>query len=350
MKASLLYYPDDITLLYSLYPILSSRYARDFDFFDDPEEALKSRNRTIVLFRFYKRLGEIDPIEYLGRLRQRYERVVYFDDTADPRQIRAEFIDLVDLYYKKQLLVDRSLYTREMYGKRLFTQHYYQKYGEVDEVPAIAPALSAERIGKLRLSWNLGIGSYPKSRVRRRIAYSLSGAGLVPAIRFVYSRPDKQRRARKSLMSVSARFGLSFDRRTVAKHRELFRDAALSRPDIFLYGRIPLAEYNKELRACAATLSPFGWGEICFRDFEAIINDSLLLKPSMDHIVTWPDVYQAGKTYVPLDWDAGDAVSAAEKALGDEVERSRMTANAREAYAGGFAGIEERVRSFMAEL
>jgi hypothetical protein len=350
MKYSILYYPDDITLLYSLYPILASGLARDFDFFVDPEKALRSRNRTIVLFRFYKRLGDVDPIEYLGRLRQSYDRIVYFDDMADPREVRAEFIDLVDLYYKKQLLADRSLYARETYGKRLFTQHYHDEYGEVDEAPAIAPPLGAGQIAKLRLSWNLGAGSYPKSRARRGIAYRLSGAGLYPFVKHAYAKPWKHRGAKKSLMKVSARFSLSFDRRTVARHRELFRDAALSRPDLFLYGRIPLAEYNEELRCCAATLSPFGWGEICFRDFEAIINDSLLLKPSMDHIETWPDVYRAGVTYVPLDWDAEDAVAAAEAALGEEAERLRIVANAREAYIGAFADIGERARGFLAEL
>ena len=31
-------------------------------------------------------------------------------------------------------------------------------------------------------------------------------------------------------------------------------------------------------------ISPFGWGEICFRDFESIILGKLLIKPNCDHI------------------------------------------------------------------
>ena len=54
-----------------------------------------------------------------------------------------------------------------------------------------------------------------------------------------------------------------------------------------------------------AVLSPFGYGEICFRDFEAVLSGALLLKPDCGHLETWPDIYGEG-TYVPLDWMASD--------------------------------------------
>ena len=52
-------------------------------------------------------------------------------------------------------------------------------------------------------------------------------------------------------------------------------------------------------------ISPFGWGEICFRDFESIILGKLLIKPNCDHIITWPNIYQ-DNMYVPIDWDASN--------------------------------------------
>ena len=48
-------------------------------------------------------------------------------------------------------------------------------------------------------------------------------------------------------------------------------------------------------------LSPFGWGEICYRDFEATLGGNLLLKPNMDHIETWPNIYTED-SYFKLDW------------------------------------------------
>ena len=52
--------------------------------------------------------------------------------------------------------------------------------------------------------------------------------------------------------------------------------------------------------------SPFGWGELCFRDYEAVYCGCLLVKPSMDHVVTSPDIFEAGVTYVPVKWDLSD--------------------------------------------
>jgi len=347
VKVTIFYYPDDITLLHSLYPILTSRYAGEFEYVRDPEKVVRHHGRTIVLFRLYKRFGTLDPVVFLRRLRQCYDRVVYFDDTADPREIQTEIIGLVDLYYKKQILANRALYGREAYGKRLFTQYYHERYGTEDDSKSVAPPIADAELVKLRLSWNLGIGSYPKERIRRAVCTRLERLGLVRLMRCFYAHPLTYTTGEKEIRKVSARFVASFSRRTVAIHRELFGAAADQRPDLFLRGRIPLAQYNRELRGAVATLSPFGWGEICFRDFEAIINRSVLLKPAMDHIETWPDVYRAHETYIPLSWDASDLIAAAEAVMGDEQKRERVAMAAREAYNDALRGTEVRVRTFL---
>ena len=50
-------------------------------------------------------------------------------------------------------------------------------------------------------------------------------------------------------------------------------------------------------------LSPFGWGEICTRDFEAFAYGATLIKPTMEHAITYPNWYIPNETYLPLDWD-----------------------------------------------
>ena len=70
----------------------------------------------------------------------------------------------------------------------------------------------------------------------------------------------------------------------------------------FIKGRISSWKYTKELSKSIALLSPFGWGEICYRDFEAILNTNLLVKPDMDHLETWPNIYK-NENYFRLDWD-----------------------------------------------
>ncbi|MDA8791503.1 hypothetical protein N9M93_04055, partial [Candidatus Pelagibacter bacterium] len=64
--------------------------------------------------------------------------------------------------------------------------------------------------------------------------------------------------------------------------------------------------YINQIRLSKYVLSCYGWGEICYRDWEAAINYSLILKPDMSNIDTWPNLYNSYKTYVPLLWDLSD--------------------------------------------
>ena len=58
-----------------------------------------------------------------------------------------------------------------------------------------------------------------------------------------------------------------------------------------------------ELQKTRSVLSPFGWGEICGRDFECFVYGAALIKPSVEHLRTFPQWYVDGKTYVAIDWD-----------------------------------------------
>ena len=67
--------------------------------------------------------------------------------------------------------------------------------------------------------------------------------------------------------------------------------------------KISYLDYIAQMNKCSSFISPFGWGEICFRDFfESIILGKLLIKPNCNHITTWPNIYQENM-YVPIDWD-----------------------------------------------
>ena len=70
--------------------------------------------------------------------------------------------------------------------------------------------------------------------------------------------------------------------------------------------RIPRARYLAELAASRIAFSPFGWGEVCFRDFEAAAFGAVLLKPDVSHLRTRPNIFDPMRTYVPVRWDLAD--------------------------------------------
>ena len=350
-RICLFYLSDNITLLYSLYPLLRSREFRSrFEFTNSLDYVMKkSRSRNLLLVRFFKRRDIADSDEVYLRFKERFENVYYFDDTASSDEIQTTAIKHVDTYFKKQIQRDRSYYSRPSYGKRAFTDYYHQRFGIADEGnEEKRRALLPEEIRKLVPSWNLGIGIYPKIPRQNSLSRRMERCFGAGSVRFLYGKPGRyvpSRAPRKPV--VSGHFGTSFDRNTVAFHRRLFLDTMMAAPEIFSCGRIPLKDYNEELRLAEATLSPFGWGEVCFRDFEAMINKSLLIKPSMEHIETWPDIYRPHETYMPVSWDASDLVAAAKSAIEDKDGSRRIAESAYAHYMDAFNALDERVRDFM---
>ena len=87
---------------------------------------------------------------------------------------------------------------------------------------------------------------------------------------------------------------------------------------------VPLDTFMAEMRASKLCLSPFGFGEICWRDVEAILAGAVMIKPDMDHLDTLPDLYERDVTYLPVRWDYADLAEVVTRALGDAALRERI--------------------------
>ena len=93
-------------------------------------------------------------------------------------------------------------------------------------------------------------------------------------------------------------------------------------------GRVRRHKFFDELRDSKIVFSPFGYGEVCWRDYEAYATGSLLLKPSMDHLKTFSEDFVKDETYVELNWDLADLKQNLDTLLADETLRKKITLNA----------------------
>lgn len=93
-------------------------------------------------------------------------------------------------------------------------------------------------------------------------------------------------------------------------------------------GRVSHDAFMDELHRAKICFSPFGYGEICWRDFEAIATGSVLVKPDMSHIEADPDIYVPGETYVPVAWDFSDLDEKIRALLADAPRRRRIALQA----------------------
>jgi len=69
----------------------------------------------------------------------------------------------------------------------------------------------------------------------------------------------------------------------------------------------PLHRFHRSILHSKAVLCPWGWGESSHRDYEAMLLGAVMIKPDTDYVETWPNIYQAGKTYVVCKPDFSDA-------------------------------------------
>ena len=77
-------------------------------------------------------------------------------------------------------------------------------------------------------------------------------------------------------------------------------------------------------------LSPFGMGELCYRDLELIQHGCLLIKPDMSKVITEPDFFKPMETYVPVKPDWSDLNETIEKVLANFEDYQYIITNARE--------------------
>jgi hypothetical protein len=210
-------------------------------------------------------------------------RFVYLDWFA-PTDLRlAEALDpYISLYVKKHVLKDRTQYEKPTLGDTNLVDHYSRRFGLADEIKHFP--IPNGFLDKLHIGPSFATADFMLRRFHGE--YPLGG-----------ERP----------IDVHAR--LAVGGTPWYEHMRSECVAALDAiPDLNVVSRgmVEHITYLNEMRASKICFSPFGYGEVCWRDYEAIMSGAVVLKQDMSHIETNPDIFVPWKTYVPIKWDLSD--------------------------------------------
>lgn len=237
-------------------------------------------------------------------------KLVYFDGDDDSAILWPELLSLCDLYVKKHRFQDAADYARVFIGKSNLTDHVARTTGRsfADDIIPRSGGIDPSAIARLHLGWNIalddkiaGLDPHPPETVRS-----------IDICSRAWVAPDNWLHGLRA-PAIAALEALP-DRWSVAVPRE----------------RVSQQAYYAEMRAARICVSPFGYGELCWRDFEAILCGCLLVKPDMGHIRTLPDLFVPGETYVPVAWDYGDLEAVCAPYLADERARIAIAAQAQQ--------------------
>lgn len=120
-------------------------------------------------------------------------------------------------------------------------------------------------------------------------------------------------------------------------------------PGVNGFANVSRRRFYAEMHAARICVSPFGYGELCYRDFEAMACGCLLVKPDVSHVLTRPDLLVPGETYVPVRWDYSDLAEVVDRCLGDAETSKRIAVEARRRLAEYHVrGIEKDVQCLLA--
>ena len=267
----------------------------------------------------------------LERAARANPHIAFFDIQDSTGTLYAGALDYVAAYFKNQLLRDRAQYAQPHYGGRLYTDFYHGTAGVADTEPLKPePVVDAPKRAKLRVSWNSGFADYGTGGIIRREAYARLKLPMLLRRPGGFIAPRAQR-----TIDLGFRMTLNYRRQTVAYQRS----EAARRLTLAPEARLSRRAFMRELANTKVVLSPFGWGEINLRDYEACIAGAALLKPDMSHLETWPDLY-ASDCYVGFRWDFFDLVEQAERAVSDDQFRISVAERAQESYRRAVASDE----------
>lgn len=320
---------------------------RFFRRIDDP---LFACDALLLSSRFFsdwwREAGGDRVLRFLADAREKgVARIVWYDIGDSTGVNKFLVLPLVDRYVKGQLLRDRNAYLRPYYGMRPVTDFYHRRFGIMDAVPdeahlAILP--QPADLSKLALGWNWGMANWGAwGELFGKIAWRIPGFPRMIPRRWYPPAVDRP-------IPISCRIGTSYGRATVAFPRLEIRRRLAGRIPMH---RLPRRQYFHELTRSVAGLTPFGWGEVCYRDFELIIAGAAMVKQDMRHLETWPDIYQDGLAYLPIRWDLSDLeekIAYIEKYPAEMVERARRAQEIYRSALATEAGWEDFCDRFIA--
>ena len=256
---------------------------------------------------FYKKNGDVD-IDKLKRIKKLNSNLYWFDMRDSAGTTQFEVLPYVKKYIKKSFYRNKSLYFNKLEGGRFYTDYYIKKYLIKDKFKYYSKPLNEKYSSKLVLGWNIGVGLFFDYLNYSSIDY------YKELINFKFQKKKKfsmklnnytNWKTDNSKLDVMCLMNTKFLRRSVAFQRKLLHEniSRINNLNLVYKKRLNKKNYYQKLRNSKVSLGAFGWGEICYREFEAIKCGSAILFPDMSNIETWPNIYIENETYISYDWD-----------------------------------------------
>ncbi len=314
---------------------------------DKNDSHLKSADTVVIISRVFKEWQSIKSrtpqseaalIAYLTDLKKTVKKIVWYDRTDSTGSTDFPIIQYVDVFLKNQVLKDVNYYTQNNGAKSV--RAWIADSNKLEDHFKIYFPCPADQLYKIKVGWNLGHVNYKlfsSSKVHR-----LTGNYLFAAPKVYEPSTDRK-------LDFSLRGNLDYG--SINASISAQRNAVISvlkeltnYHGIISGQRVDKPTFMKELAESKICVSPFGWGEICYRDFEIFIAGSLMIKPSVSYMNTYPDIFVENETYIPVLNEMDDLKQKLEEVLSNYSKYTPIAKNGQQAFLNAIADGEAFVQ------
>jgi hypothetical protein len=263
-------------------------------------------------------------IEFLTDIKKDSGKLIWFDQSDSTGSLDFPIIKYVDTFVVKQLLKDINYYTEPSGNKNLRVWLNPElKAEDQNFVPC-----PKDQLHKIRVGWNTGYNDYRKFRYKFKNLSHHIGYSIYPLTVTKASKDRKLDLSYRGRLNYDSANLIAIQRNKVFKMLENLKAGY----QILKGAKVSRSVYLRELSNSKVSISPFGFGEVCYRDFESFISGALLIKPSMEHLVTFPNVYIPNETYIPVLWDISDLQEKFENVIDNFDSYKQIAQNGQDTY------------------
>ena len=307
------------------------------EFFDADFIFLVSRYFTdsiqIKLRKKLKMNYEFNLKEKIETMSVKNPNIIWFDLGDSAGTTSFEIMPYIKKYAKNQVYVDKFNYKKLFFRNRYYADYYQKKYDLEKQVPFHYTKLHEKYESKLVQSWNIGVGNYydiiNNNKIKKNLL-SLKG--------FFFNYDKKDFKYRLKFREAGERyedFFLKQNLRSESKKKSIFfqryfvTDFLRKKYSLDnVEKRINHKNYLEKLNKAKISVGSFGWGEICYREFEATFMGACIIYPNISYIKTWPNIYINNQTCLTYDLNFENLEEKINKVLINDKLRKELVYNA----------------------
>ncbi len=268
--------------------------------------------------------------EIAENLSKKNKNLIWFDLTDSAGTTQFEVMPYVKRYIKGQLYKNKDLYKKNLFRNRYFSDFYQKKFRIERDIKFDFCKLDKSNEQKIILGWNLGnffdilnYNNYEKFFCLSKLVFLKSKKEL-----FKYSLRNRE--------IVDKKFDIFFrlsnrkrnEKKSIHFQRQYVEDFLDKKYNVKIFKkRMSHKVYLNNLMNSKISVGCFGWGEICYREFEATRMGTAVVYPNIEYIETWPNIFVDGKTYKSYELDFSNLQESINFLLDNKSSRDEMVYN-----------------------